>query len=130
MAGATIHLSANKQYDLHKIHEKIHRMDRAEQISKSVQEINGVTVWVLAYERYYFRVGGYASVTVVLTEHDQTQTACIVASGGGQGIINHSWGANRNFAKDCVEVLRSCGFDVVESDLDTRGKGFSERFLK
>jgi len=130
MAGATIHMIAKKQETLQQIHEKIHYIEGAEQISKSEYTTNGVTIWVLAYEKYYFRIGGYASMTVILTENEQEQTACIVASGGGGGIINHSYGANRNFAKACVQTLEVCGFSVAESDLDVRDKGVVERFLK
>lgn len=130
MAGATIRMTAEKQNTLQKIHEEIHYIVGAEQISKSEYVINGVTIWILAYEKYYARTGSYTSATVMLTEYEQAQTACIVASGGGGGIINHSYGANRNFAKACVEALEACGFSVTESDLDTQGKGFAERFLK
>ena len=130
MAGTTIRMTASKQLTLEKIHETLHRIKRVESISKTVQEIGGVQIWVLAYERYYFRIGGYASATIVLTEREDTQSACIVASGGGEGAVNYSWGANRNFAKDCVEVMLRCGFTPVESDPDTRGKPFSERFSK
>lgn len=130
MAGATIRMTAKKQKALQEIHEKIHYIEGAEQISKSEYAVNGVTIWILAYEKYYFRTGSYASVTVILTEYEQEQTACIVASGGGGGIVNHSYGANRNFAKSCVQALEECGFSVAESDLDMRGKGIVERFLK
>lgn len=129
MAGATIRMTAKKEKTLQEIHEKIHYIKGAEQISKSEYVINGVTVWILAYEKYYYRTGSYASVTVTLTEYAQEQTACIVASGGG-GIINHSLGANRNLAKACVQTLEACGFAITQSDLDTHGKGFTERFLK
>lgn len=130
MAGATIRMTAKKQKTLQDIHEKIHYIEGAEQISKSEYTINGVTIWILAYEKYYFRTGSYASVTVMLTEYEQEQAACIVASGGGGGIINHSYGANRNLAKACVQTLEACGFSVIESDLDASGKGIVERFLK
>ena len=130
MAGATIRLAAKKQTTLQQIHEKLHFIKGAEQISKNAQRIQDVEIWTLAYEKYYFRTGSYASVTVVLTEHGQDQTACVVASGGGGGLVNYSYGANRNFAKECVQVLEACGFTVLNSDLDTHGKGFAERFLK
>ena len=130
MAGATVRMTANKTCTLQEIHEKIHYIEGAEQISKTVQTTNGVVIWILAYEKYYFRTGSYTSVAVVLTEQGQEQTACIVASGGGEGIVNQSLGANRNFAKACVQALESCGFSVTESDLDVRGKGLVERFLK
>lgn len=130
MAGATIHMTAKKQYSLQEIHEKIHYIEGAEQISKSAQTINDVTLWTLAYEKYFFRTSSYTSVTVVLTEHGQEQTACVVASGGGAGIYNQSYGSNRNFAKACVQVLEECGFTVTESDLSTKGNGLFERIFR
>lgn len=130
MAGATIRMTANRQNTLQEIHEKIHYIEGAEQISKSAQTINDVIIWTLAYEKYYFRTGSYTSVTIVLTEHGQEQTACVVASGGGAGIVNHSYGANRKFAKECVQALELCGFTVTNSDLDMKDMGFAERFLK
>ena len=130
MAGATIRMNAKKQSSLQEIHSKIRSIEGAEQISKSSQTINDVTIWTLVYEKFYFRTGSYTSVTVVLTEYGQEQTACIVASGGGEGIVNHSFGANRNFAKSCVQVLESCGFTALESDLDTHSKGLFARIFK
>ena len=130
MAGATIRMTSKKQHSLQEIHKKIHHIDGAEQISKTELIINDVVIWTLAYEKYYFRTGSYTSISIVLTEHEQEQTACVVSAGGGAGIANQSLGANRKFAKECVKVLESCGFSVIESDLDVTGKGFVERFLK
>lgn len=130
MAGATIRMTAKKQHTLQEIHKKLHIMKGAEQISKSAQTIHDVTIWTLVYEKYYFRTNSYASVTVVLTEYAQDQAACIIASGGGSGMVNSSYGANRNFAKSCVAALESCGFVVTESDLDAEGKHFVKYFFE
>lgn len=128
MAGATIRMTTAKQHTLQEIHEKLHIIEGAEQVAKSVQAIHDVIIWTLVYEKYYLRTNSYASVAVVLTEYAQEQTACIVASGGGSGISNGSYGANRNFAKTCVAALESCGFTVTESDLDKHDKHFLKFF--
>lgn len=130
MAGVTIRMNAGSQNSLQEIHNKIRSIEGAEQVSKSSQIINDVTIWTLVYEKYYFRTGSYTSVTIVLTEHGQNQAACIVSSGGGAGIINYSFGSNHKFATECVRILESCGFSVIESDLDIKDKGFVDRFLK
>lgn len=57
------------------------------------------------------------------------QSAFVVVSGGGDS-FNFSYGANRRFAKDCVEKLENCGFTIVHSDLDKQRKGFIARFLE
>ena len=130
MAGATVRMTAQRNCSLQEIHEKIHYIEGAEQISKTVQSINGVTIWTLVYEKYYFRIGSYTSATIVLTEYGQEQTACVVSSGGGTGIVNHSFGANGKFAKECVRALELCGFAIAQSDLDMKDKGLLEHFLK
>ena len=129
MAGATIRMSSKKQCSLQKVYEKIRSIEEIQHVSKSVQEINGVIIWSLVFEKFYFISGGYTTLTVVLTEYGQEQTACIVKS-SGEGMVNVSLGANRKFAKACVSALESCGFAVIESDLDKRGKGIVERFLE
>ena len=50
MTGATIRMAANKQATLQDIHERIHNMVGAEQVSKSAQTINGVAIWMLTYK--------------------------------------------------------------------------------
>lgn len=128
MAGSTTHMTAVKQTSFQEIHEKIHYIEGAELVSKTAQNINDVKIWTLVYEKYYFRTGGYTSVTIVLTEHGQEQTACVVSSGGGAGMANNSLGANRNFAKACVQVLERCGFTVKDSDLNLKDKGIKGFF--
>ena len=128
MAGTTITMKTNKRKTLQEIHAEIHYIVDAEQVSKTEQTVNGVTIWTLAYEKYFFRTSSFHSVTVVLTEQEDEQTACIVSSGGGTGMVNHSYGANRRFARECMEKLEACGFTVVSSDLDRQG--IAERFFK
>ncbi len=113
MDRTTVHMSAKKQKSLQEIHEKIHIIRGAEQVSKTVQTINDVIIWTLVYEMYFMRAGGYTSLTVVLTENDDVQTACIVGSGGGQGIVNVSFGANRKCVELCEKALQECGFDFT-----------------
>ena len=117
MAGATIRMSAERQNSLQEIHNKIRSIEGAEQISKSTQIINDVSIWTLVYEKFYFRTGSYTSATIVLTEHGQNQTACIVSSGGGAGVVNYSFGSKNKFASECVRILEACGFSVIESNL-------------
>jgi len=130
MAGVTIHLTAQKQDSLQEIYQRIRRINGAEEVSKAVQTINNVTLGTMVFEKYYFRTGSYASMTVVLTEHEQSQTAYIVASGGGEGIVNHSFGANRNLARECLQILESCGFTAVSSDLSPDKKGLLSRLFE
>ena len=60
-------------------------------------KIGDVTVGVFIYENYFFRNGSYASLTVVLVSQGNTSTILTVGSGGGDGILGLSWGAEADF---------------------------------
>lgn len=47
----------------------------------------------------------------MLTESEESQTADIAGFGGGEGLLNISWGANFEFAEKAAEILERCGFD-------------------
>lgn len=129
MAGVTAKMTGRKQKSLQEIQESLNTITDIEQISKNEQIINEVIIWTLSYERLFIRSASYCSATVLLTEYGTEQSAYIVASGGGDS-INFSYGANRKFARDCVEKLEACGFHVIQSDLDRQRKGLIERFLE
>ena len=82
----------------------------ADLVSESCQEFDKTTVILLCFEKFYWRVGSYASLTVMLTEHESLQTADIIGFGGGSGMINISYGANSNFANIARKLLAEHGF--------------------
>lgn len=116
MDRTTVHMSAKKQISLQEVHDIVHQFlktEGAEHKSKTIQKINGVEIWTLVYEMFFFRSRNYASLTIVLTEYDDEQTACIVGSGAGGGVLNVSHGAGRKFTELCEKSLQECGFDFT-----------------
>lgn len=55
-----------------------------------------------------------ATLTIMLTETGNEQTADIIGSGGGEGILNFSLGANASFASMAFDILQQCGFKEVD----------------
>ncbi|MBR7146608.1 MAG: hypothetical protein IKD11_02685 [Oscillospiraceae bacterium] len=86
----------------------------AEKICENEHFLGGGTAYFLAFERFYMRNGSYASLSVMLTDNGEMQTADIVGSGGGEGIFNIGLGANTNFAGMAADVLQKCGFAFEE----------------
>lgn len=130
MAGTRIYMTAEKKQSLSEIHAKIHYIEGAEQVYYQETPLEGGTVCLLVYEKYYFRINSFASLTVLVTEQGTRQTAQIVATGGGASLSNNSLGANRNFARQCVQALEECGFCVDPEHSDPSPKGLVERFYK
>ena len=46
----------------------------------------------------------------MLTENDECQEVVIAGFGGGQGLLNISYGANKSFASKAVKCLTKIGF--------------------
>lgn len=82
----------------------------AELVYQTKKDFADGVVVLLSFEKYYLSNGSYASLTIMLTENYNSQTADIVASGGGEGILNWGWGANESFAGKAVKILNKYGF--------------------
>ena len=130
MAGTKINMTASREHTLSDIHAKIHYIKGAEQVFHQEMRFDRTVVWLLVYEKYFFRVNSYASLTVLLTEQGETQAAQIVSSGGGYSMSNNSLGANQRFAKECVQALEEAGFSVDTENSDALPKGLLERYFK
>lgn len=61
----------------------------------SVTAPNGKKCTVLVYEKYYFRVKNYVTLTVVLDNFDGKTRVHMVGSGGGNGFLNLDFGASK-----------------------------------
>ncbi len=48
---------------------------------------------MLCFERYYFRINGFVSLSILLTESDDGEEAEIVSFGAAGGVIDISYGA-------------------------------------
>ena len=130
MAGTKIYMTAERKHALSDIHAKIHYIKGAEQVFHQEMCFDNTVVLLLVYEKYFFRVNSYATLTVLLTEQGETQTAQIVSSGGGNSMSNISLGANQRFAKKCVQALEEAGFSVDAENSDALPKGLLERHFQ
>lgn len=77
----------------------------------SVPQANNTAV-MLCFEKYYFRNGSYASLSILITHNNFGQEITIVGHGGGNGLLNISWGANNSIAKKTVELLQNYGYSI------------------
>lgn len=83
----------------------------AELVYQIKKDFSDGAVVMLSFEKYYLRNGSYASLALLLTQTGGIQTADIVASGGGGGILNWSWGANDSFAGKAAKILKKYDFE-------------------
>ncbi|MBR3357292.1 MAG: hypothetical protein IKG46_05615 [Solobacterium sp.] len=100
---------STRLFDLFELKDRLCTMN-AELVGKEYREYSHEEVLVLVFEKYYMRSSGYGSLTVMLEDDGEEQRAVLIASGGGQGIMNISYGANRKFAESAAEILQECDF--------------------
>lgn len=109
MSGITIQMRGQCFDNIGDMAEVLKSQLSAELISENYRRVGLVNVCVLAFEKFFFRNGSYTSLTVVLTEDGENKTADIIGSGGGEGLFNISWGANREIATDAASILKKFG---------------------
>lgn len=118
MAGVYLKLKCEeKREDIFTLGEQLGRELNnrgAEKIGENERFLGGSMAYFLAFERYYLRNGSYASLSIMLTESGNVQTADIVGSGGGAGIFNFSLGANTDFLGMAADILQKFGFVFEE----------------
>ena len=68
MSATSIKMEGRSFTSIHEMAERIKREIRAELISESYRHIDYVNLCILSFEKYFFRNGSYASLSVVLTE--------------------------------------------------------------
>jgi hypothetical protein len=75
------------------------------------ETIDDQTVYLLVFEKYFFRASNRASLTVLLIGDQQQTTVRSIGSGGGQGIFfRFSYGAESSFANQVTKLLSTHGF--------------------
>ena len=81
-----------------------------ELVVNKIEALGDAEAALLIFEKLYFRNGSYSNLTVELTSYDSIQKAIVIGSGGGEGVLNISWGANSDFARRACERLNELGF--------------------
>ena len=107
MSSAIIKMKREAKTDLAEVSKSIlddFKGDVAELSLEQMSEVNGVKVLLLILERYYMRNGSMAVSTVQ-----------IIGTGGGEGLMNISLGANQDFARRVAKVLAKLGFEEIRS---------------
>lgn len=82
----------------------------AELVAKRLETLGDAEVALLAFEKLYWRNGSYSNLTIEITSYRSEQKAIVIGSGGGEGILNISWGANSDFAGRACELLKEFDF--------------------
>lgn len=118
MSSAIIKMKRGSETDLAEVSKSIlddFKGDVAELSLEQMSEVNGVKVLLLILERYYMRNGSMAVSTVQIIDSGEVQQATIIGTGGGEGPMNISLGANQDFARRVAKVLAKLGFEEIRS---------------
>jgi hypothetical protein len=89
----------------------------SERSFEQIDSKGDVEILLVVFEKFYFRNGSMASLTLQCIDDGETQEATIIGTGGGEGMINLSWGANKNYANQARDILLKHGFRVVEQSV-------------
>lgn len=103
-----------KAKDIQELCDILGKEINAEFLHKKVVEMGTGIACLLVFEKLYFRVDSYVSLTIMMTEDRLLQTADIISSGGKGGMFDFDWGVTTDFANKTVDVLKKYGFQIEE----------------
>ncbi len=112
MAGLTMHGSGNASQIAELLAEEIQNSAMScELIHSTSRLVNGVWMYVMVFEKYYFRSSNRASLTVALSVYNDELVVDIIGAGGGQGaLFRFSWGTEEDFVASAQHILQRHGF--------------------
>lgn len=81
----------------------------------------GGSVMVYVFERYYFRVGNYVTLTVAADDFTgRTRVRCIAGGGSNSALVNFDRGAADAFERAARDVLRPYFCKETEERSETK----------
>lgn len=110
MSCLVIKMTGNHEKEMEELAGILKSHMPGELVTERLRYYENCKVLLLVFEKFYFRNGSYANLTVLLTETRVYQTADIIGSGGGEGLFNISLGANAEFAEKAKYILAEYGF--------------------
>ncbi len=85
-------------------------MSDSERSFEQIDSKGDVEILLVVFEKFYLRNGSMATLTVQCIDDGNTQEASIVGTGGGDGLLNISLGANKSYANQARDILMKHGF--------------------
>lgn len=76
-------------------------------------QVAGSEVFLAVFERYYTRMKGIVSVSLLLTKQSNQVKASLVTSGGGTSVLNLFADAKVDLAQQVLALLKADGFEVA-----------------
>lgn len=121
MSCTTIELKRKAVTGLEEIGKKIQEDLSGDFVSselavRKITEAGGVRVLLMVFEKYYWRNGSMAVTVVQIMDSGEEQRAVVAGTGGGEGILNISFGANRDYAERISKTLTRMGFEVTDGE--------------
>ena len=85
-----------------------------ELVVNRIEKHDQIEILLLVFEKWFFRTNSMAVLTIQIVSDGFEQTATVVGTGGGEGILNLDWGANKDFADAVSKRLKTVGFEEMK----------------
>lgn len=82
----------------------------SELVFQKSRDFLGHSSTLLIFERFFYKINGCISLTIMLSQFDNVCYADVAIAGGCVGICTLSYGTNNEYKKQAVTVLQNLGF--------------------
>ncbi len=78
---------------------------------------DGAGMCMMVFEKYFWRNNNYTSLTVAVTGDSEASFVDAVGSGGGEGLLNFSWGSEEDFVDRFADEMEAAGFEKIPGEM-------------
>ena len=83
-------------------------------VYQELSDVNGVSVFLMVFEKFYLRNSSTTAATVQILDSGTEQTATIIGTGGGSGVLNTNYGSHADLTAALAAALAKYGFTKVD----------------
>lgn len=79
-------------------------------VAENAVTVEKVEVTTRVYEKFFLRSSSYASISLTVIGNQEEVIISAIGAAGGEGLLNISWGAEKNFVTRLEKALIDQGF--------------------
>lgn len=79
-------------------------------VAENTVTVEKIEVTTRVYEKFFLRSSSYASISLTVIGNQEEVIISAIGAAGGEGLLNISWGAEKNFVTRLEKALIDQGF--------------------
>ena len=117
MSSSVVHMKRRSDCILSLLVDRIENFNSdSDLILRQISKVGDQDFLLMVFEKGFIQAGSTAVLTIQEIIHGEAQSVTIVGTGGGEGVLNISLGANNDYAYSAAKYLEDLGFEIISEN--------------